>query len=194
MSRRNIRMFTILVISLIGAVMVSGQANKSQAKPDLSGAWRLDSGRSNIGKSRAASNEEIRITHLDPELKIFTTIVVNGQPDQREFTYYTDGRGETNPATVWLSTNPQAKPSHPPETASKTKWNGEKIVTRYTIRLIAGTHVVEEEVVEEWKLSVDGQTLTQSRRFVMRGDREPGSVFIPSDRPDDKRVYNLLSK
>jgi len=174
--------------------MVWGQANKSSVKPDLSGTWRFDPRRSNIGKSKAASNEEIKITHHDPEFRIFTSVDVNGQPEQREFTYYTDGRGETNPATVWLSTNPQAKPAHPPETASKTKWNGEKIVTRYTIRLIAGTHVVEEEVVEEWKLSVDGQTLTQSRRFVMRGDREPGSIFIPSDRPDDKRVYNLVSK
>ena len=94
-------------------------------------------------------DESMVVVHREPELRISRKLVwFGGKEEKSEDISYTDGRGETNPATVWLSTNPQTKPAHLPETTSKTKWSAEKIVTRYMIRLFAGSHVVEQEVVD----------------------------------------------
>ena len=164
----------------------------SPAKPDLSGTWAFDRSRSNVGKTSSV-NSEIKISHHDPELKIHRTININGQPDQRELIYYTDGRGETNPTTIWLSTSPDPKSPHPAETKSKTKWNGDRVVIRSKLRLMAGIHAIEEDVVDEWKLSADGKTLTQTTRHIMPTN-SPDAIFVPANRPDDKRVYTLVSK
>jgi hypothetical protein len=141
-----------------------------------------------------SANEEIKITYQDPALKIVRTVFVNGQSEQRELTYYTDGRGEVNPAIFWLSTTPDPKAQHPKETKSKTKWSGDKIVIRATLRLTAGGHVMEEEVVDEWKVSDDGKTLTQTTHLTPNVTGPPGSFVVPANRPDDKRVYSLVSK
>ena len=180
------------LISIGCAVVVCGQGSKPQTKPDLSGTWAFDRSRSNVEKVSPANNE-IKISHHDPELKILRTIHVNTRPEQRELIYYTDGRGETNPATIWLSTTPDPKSPHPAESKSRTKWSGERVVTRTTLRLMAGAHVVEQDVVEEWKLSADGKTLTQTTRHIMPPS-SPDSIYVPANRPDDKRVYTLVSK
>ena len=173
--------------------IIYGQGNKSQPKPDLSGTWAFDPSRSNVGKSLIA-NDEIKISHHDPELRVVRTIHLNGQAEQRELTYYTDGRGETNVATIWLSISPDLKSPHPAETKSKTKWSGDRIVTRSKLWLMAGIHVIEEDVVDEWKLSADSKTLTQTTRHIVPTTSSDGSIVVPANRSDDKRVYTLVSK
>ena len=180
------------VLSFGCAAIIYGQGSKLPAKPDLSGIWALERSRSNVGKT-SSTNDEIKISHHDPELKIVRTISVNGQSEQRELTYYTDGRGETNPATVWLSSSPDPKSPHPKETKSKTKWSGDRVVMRTTLRLMAGIHVIEEYVVDEWRLSADGKTLTQTTRHLMPRPLD-GAIVVLANRPDDKRVYTLVSK
>jgi hypothetical protein len=183
---------SFLVISVCAA-FVSGQGKKPQPQPDLSGTWRFDQNRSNV-RPMISADEEIKITYQDPALKIVRTVLVNGQSEERELTYYTDGRGEVNPAIFWLSTTPDPKAAHPAATKSKTKWSRDKIVTRATLRLTAGGHVTEEEVVDEWQISADGKTLTQTTHLTPRAIGPAGSVFVPANRPDDKRVYSLVSK
>jgi hypothetical protein len=183
---------SFVVISICTA-SVYGQGKKLQPKPDLSGTWRFDISRSNV-RPMASAGEEIKITYQDPVLKIVRTVFVNGQSEQRELTYYTDGRGEVNPAISWLATTPDPKSEHPKETKSKTKWSSDKIVIRATLRLTAGGHVMEEEVVDEWKVSADGKTLTQITHLMPQVTGPPGSFIVPANRPDDKRVYSLVSK
>lgn len=175
------------------ATTVYNQGSKPPAKPDLSGTWAFDRNRSNVGPGSTANNQ-IKISHHDPELKIVRTSSVNGQPERRELTYYTDARGETNPATIWLSTSPSGKSPHPSETISNTKWSGGRVVTRTTLRLMVGIHAIEEEVVDEWQLSTDGKPLTQTTRHLLPVNGSPGLITVPANRPDDKRVYTLLSK
>jgi hypothetical protein len=181
-----------LLLTVGCAIFIYGQGSKSPAKPDLSGTWAFDPARSNLGKSSTA-NVELKISHHDPELKILKTVQVNGRPEQRELTYYTDGRGEKNISTIWLSTTPDPKSPHPAETKSKTKWSGDRVVIRSTLRLMVGTHAIEEDVVEEWKLSADGKTLTQTSRHVLPASTAE-SIVVPANRADDKRVYTLVSK
>jgi hypothetical protein len=164
-------------------------------KPDPSGTWEFDRNRSNVGKSSKSADppEQLTITYRDPELKIHRTIFVNGQRTERDSTYYTDGQGEANPTTTWVTTNPGADSDRPPETESRTSWSGAKIVTRSKARPHAGTAVLEFEIIVEWKVSGDGKTLTQTTHTVAQRDPMSNSVFVGGGR-DLKAVYNLVSK
>lgn len=177
---------------LAWAIVVCGQGNKSQTKPDLSGTWAFDHSRSNVGKTSTAY-DEIKITHHEPEFRIVRTITINGKSELKELIYYTDGRGETNPTTIWLSTSPNPNSPRPAQTSSKTRWSGERVVIRSTLRLMAGIHATEEDLVDEWKLSADGKTLTQTSRHIFPPNTTE-AIFVPAHRPDDKRVYSLVSK
>jgi hypothetical protein len=62
------------------------------------------------------------------------------------------------------------------------------VITRAIIHSVVGGHVVEYDVTDEWKLSKDGKTLTQTTRLNLRQD-SMSNIYIPSGRPDIKRVY-----
>lgn len=90
-----------------------------------------------------------------------------------------------------LTTNPGAPPRDPhKEIKSSTRWSGNKIVTRSMLQLQAGGRVIEFELVDEWKLSSDGKTLTQATRTVYL--QSSAGAFIPAVAPDKKRVYNRV--
>ena len=74
---------------------------------------------------------------------------------------------------------------------SKTTWSGNKLVTRSTLRSLIAGRELEFDIIDEWKLSQDGKTLTQTSRTVFNPDSSTG-VFIPANRPDIKRVYNRV--
>src|SRR6266478_3179155 len=127
----NLAQPTAILIAIVGSVIViCGQANKIQTKPNLSGTWMLDHNQSNmseIGKRDAP----IKMVHNDPELRMTRTFERNGQPVQREFVYFTDGRSETKSATTLLTTQPdRLKPEDIDKESvkSRTTWQRDKIV------------------------------------------------------------------
>jgi len=184
----------LLPICLIVCVAICfGQANKP-ARPDLSGTWEFDSGRSDVGKPKSSAPEQIKVTHHDPELIIKRTVVINGVEQERDLTYYTDGRGEKNQTTAWVTTNPGADSYRPTETTSKTTWDKDKIVTRSVSRSYAGTAIVEFEIIDELRLSSDGKTLTKITRTVPKKDVTANVAFITGNGADFKVVYKLISK
>jgi hypothetical protein len=138
--------------------------------------------------------EQITITLHDPELKIRKTVTVNGQKEERELTYFTDGRGETNPTTAWITANPGSESGRPPETKSKTSWSGEKVVTRSVFQTRAGSAIMEFEITVERRLSSDGKTLTETTHTNARPDPMSNSTFVAGRGTDFKAVYNLVSK
>jgi hypothetical protein len=165
---------------------------KVQNKPNLNGEWVLDRGRSNVGRA-ARPDLPVKITHQDPELKIKYQFDHGGQIVEREFSYYTDGRGETNPATMFLSDGVRinARDVDKQVTKSKTRWSGNKLVTRFTLRSAIAGHILEFDVIEEWRLSDDGKTLTQTSRKVFRPNLYD-SVFVPANAPDAKKVFSRI--
>lgn len=167
------------------------QQNPAQSKPDLSGTWQLDLKKSNWSK-KSKPHAPIKISHHDPEFRVTIPSASNGQLVERDFTYFTDGRGETNPASSVITTNPSAVKTadiYKQVAASTTKWDGRKIVTRATLSLITGGRMIEYRLVDEWKLSGDGKVLTKTTRFVF--ERNNGA-FIPALASDMKSVYNRL--
>ena len=192
---RSTRTLFISICLAAAATTCLGQANKSKPKPDLSGTWEFDQKRSNVGKSNSSTPpEQIKITHHDPELKVERKVVVNGLPEVRALAYYTDGRGETNPTTAWLTTNPGSKSDRPSETKSKTMWSGDKVVTRAIFSPRAGSAVIHFEINVEWRVSSDGKTLTETTHTIARPDAFSNSVFVAGRGNEFKAVYKLISK
>jgi hypothetical protein len=181
----------ILPVLLIAVFAVNAQTNKL----DISGKWLLDHSKSNAGDF-GRRDTPVVIVYNEPELRITRTLERNGQTLERDFVYYTDGRGETNMALILLTTNQRnvtAADIDKEVIKSKTTRQRDKIVIRAIRRGMTGTHVFEYEMVDEWKLSSDGKTLTQTTRMIFRPDVSSRSVFIPASRPDDKRVYNRVN-
>ena len=67
-------------------------------------------------------------------------------------------------------------------------------MTRAVVRNTLGGHVIEYEIIDEWKLSSDGKTLTQTTRIVFQQDPMNESILIWRLLGDDKKVYRLVSK
>jgi hypothetical protein len=183
--------FCLLIV--ISAATVSGQSHPKAAakiRTDFSGTWLLDRSKSSAELTNSASRS-IKILHQDPEFQLIRDSEINGQTKTLELTYYTDGRGEKNKRIFGLLTSGQ-----PPKalndnelTESHTVWNGNKLVTRSTFSTTIAGRRLEFEEREEWKLSKDGMTLTQTSSMIFRqGD----GTFIPANRPDMKSVYNRL--
>jgi len=189
--RKPILAAAVLLASILffGAT-AEAQSPKSTTRPDFSGTWLLDTKKSNTGALTTRPDLPITISHQDPEFKMVTSSEAGGQIKKHEFIYFTDGRGETNEATSIITSDPS---SFKPEdlrnktTQSKTKWSGNKIVTRSRYRLhVPGGSFVEFEQVDEWKLSDDGKTLTQTSRVNVESSN---TAFFPSNAPDKKRVF-----
>lgn len=172
--------------------LAQGKQKTIKPKPDFSGTWLLDRAKSNVGPP-LAPDQPLKIVHHDPELRIPHLIQSNGQSTEKDFVYYTDGRSETNPTITFLSTGTDMnRPGTDKDvTKSKTTWKGDKLVTRSTRRSVVGGHPLEFDIIDEWKLSRDGKTLTQTGRTVFRQDTS-GSIFVPANRPDNKRIYNRV--
>lgn len=182
---------------LISALLISpapaqGKQKTTRPKSDFTGTWLLDRAKSNIGPP-LVPDQPLKIVHHDPEVRITHRVQNNGQSTEKDFVYYSDSRGETNPTTMFLSTGTDLnKPASDKDvTKSKTKWEGDKLVTRSTLRHVVAGHRLEFDIIDEWKLSRDGKTLTQTSRTVFRQDVSDG-IFVPANRPDNKRIYNRL--
>jgi hypothetical protein len=186
---------TLLLICLAAWVAVCfGQSNKTRTQPDFSGIWEFDASHSNVAKSKNTPPERIKITHHDPELTIRRKISINGVQEERDLTYYTDGRGETNPTTARVTTNPGSESYRPAETKSKTTWSKNKVVTRSVSQTFGSGAVFEFEIVDEWRLSSDGKTLTKTSKTIPNRNLTGNAAVVIGNGADFKEVYKLISK
>jgi hypothetical protein len=187
----NLRFHCSLVFLIVLLAMSAPAAlPQSKSKPDFTGTWLLDQKKSNDSGLTTRPDLPIKINHQEPEFRITRSSERNGQIVEHDFVYFTDGRGEENEATSLLTTNPAGVKSDDLKhrvTKSKTKWSGNKIVTRALLRMEVAGHFVEFEQVEEWKISDDGKVLTQTSRVIFQNS---DTAFIPAMAQDKKRVYN----
>ena len=152
---KSILLCLCLAFALAGAS--AARDDRKKPHPDLSGTWELDRSKSDFGLFRdrplARADATLVVAHRDPELKITRTLRLNGQQEVKEFTYYTDGRGETNPAAVGAG-----------EVKSKTKWDGDKVSAHSTMAWPGqgGGAGYEMGVAQKWQVSSDGKTLTNT--------------------------------
>jgi hypothetical protein len=121
----------------------------------------LDRSKSEYGlfEDRPLSKAEatLVVTHRDPELKFVRTLRLNGREETREFTYYTDERGESNPGSFGAGV-----------LNSKTRWDGERVSAhaKSTWPARDGRPEVVLETTQTWQLSSGGRALTHTTRVV----------------------------
>jgi hypothetical protein len=148
---------TLLTLCLLASTTAAGDDKKKEGKshPDLSGTWQLDRAKSDFGewsdKPLSRADSTLVVEHKDPELKIKRTLRLNGQEEVKQFTYYTDERGESNPATLGVG-----------EVKSKTKWEGDKVVCEAHITRKGQSGPYQLDVMQKWQVSSDGKTLTNT--------------------------------
>ena len=176
-------MKTLLLSTCLIALATICLAQSSQpGKPDLSGTWKLDAGK------KADISEEIKITHHDPQFIVRRK--VKDAAEETELTYYTDGRGEKNSAGPGEAAFESWRPQ---ETESKTSWDQKSnLVTRSASMVVSSGAVWEREIVDEWRLSSDGKTLTLTTKTLPKKD-SPGNAAAAAA-TEFKRVYKLISK
>lgn len=143
----------LLALCLLACAPVADGKKEGKPHPDFSGTWRLDRAKSDYGlfseRPLARADSTLVVEHKEPELKIRRTLSLNGQDEVKEFFYYTDGRGETNQATLGVG-----------EVKSKTRWEGGRVVSEAHITRRGQSGPYDLEVTQKWQVSGDGNTLT----------------------------------
>lgn len=165
------RMRTLAFAPLLLAALAAPAhvRQKAQAHPDFSGTWELDRPKSDFGvfwdRPLAKTDATLVVSHRDPELRLTRTLRLNGREETKEFTYYTDGRGETNASTMAGA-----------PVGTKTGWEREAAVARGRLSRPGRDGRVEVEVTESWQLSGAGKTLTH--RAAVKGEFGEESVRL----------------
>lgn len=146
-----VKFFVLLVLSVASQLGFVSIQSESKQRTDFSGKWSL---KSKNGKKVVGDKTTLIISQSGPEIKVMQESSPGGTPQQRELTYYADGRGETNPSD-------SGKPFH-----SVTSWKKNALVIRFTLPSTrANNNVVVNERIDEWTVSKDGQTLTHTSSF-----------------------------
>jgi hypothetical protein len=144
-----------ILLMLILASFALAQDNKSKdARPDFSGTWALDKAKSDLGPyERVVARGDITlvIEHKDPELKITRKFTAGGNTSSVVFAYYSDGRGETNPAALGNG-----------DVKTKTRWDKKKLESKFSssYKSPRDGRVTYFETIDRRELSADGKILT----------------------------------
>ena len=149
------------------SILASSSALVAFAKPNFSGEWKVDTGKSDFGDMPAPSSIVMQIDHADP--KITAKQFQSGGPlgeMTADMAYTTDGSETKN--TVRGS-----------EMLSTGKWSGDAL--RINTKMAWQGNAVN--VVETWKLTSGGKNLEILREISSaQGASSMKLVFVKSDK------------
>ena len=170
-------------ITILGVIALSVSFAQTQvkSKPNLSGTWTVDFTKSEKTNNAFEDSEKsVTIQHTEPEIRMIRQYGSFSLP----LIVFSDERGETYKSPVSGMSG-----------KSKTKWDGDKLVIHYIGGGISGTAVRSVNVIEEWKLSKDGQTLTKKITLVFPRNAPDRVNAVPVSQPnlEYKKVYNRAS-
>jgi len=156
---------------ILAAAILIVEANncraQSQNVPNLGGTWELIE-YDGVTKDRLGSKFPkltLAISQTASEVKITQKGFRGGVEEVREFTYYTDGRGETNTGRV------QLWPGDVPKFESITRWQKDRLMSDYKEHLSrmtgsssrnGGDYATSDTYgrrQDEWRLATNGETL-----------------------------------
>ena len=180
----------VMLLLLAGASLCAAQGDKKKttARPDLSGRWLVESWQDEKGRTLPSvrGTAAVVVTHKEPELRVTRVRRVGGREEALESVYYTDGRGEKNMGPR-VTDRPDLEAPHDQPVESRTKWKDDKLVTRGRMRQVLAGRTVEVETTDEWKVSADGQTLTQTVSTRLSVD-DPGAA-MPGQVPQGRVTF-----
>ena len=142
--------FGVLLCCTCYAQSVNDQTKPGH--PDFTGTWVLQEG---------SSSSTLHITHREPEIKIIHELKNNKGVRANEGSYFSDNRGEKNVPFIYFAT-----PTHSVERVkSTTRWDGNKLVIKYSVRLEVPSDTLFFDVAETWELSQDRNFLNHTMTF-----------------------------
>jgi hypothetical protein len=163
------KLIIISLLLIISASWCHAQDNKTskQQKPNFSGTWELDQTRSN--NTPLTATITWTITHSEPEIRILQKTKLRGEETTRQFKYYTDANGEVNPLQLQyqvLYEGVESRDYPLTRIQSKTKWDGNKLKTRYSVLVKNQPRKLDSINVEEvWEMLADGKTIIHTTSF-----------------------------
>ena len=169
----------ILAIAPLCFAFPEGQVNRLSNTPEWNGTWVLQKPDDGKKSSQVSGNVSLLISQTGQQIKITRKLHENGNETVQELTYYTDGRGEANPTTDGRRT-----------LKSNTKLRDNKLIIRFSLpSSTVNRRAIVNERIDEWKLSSDGRTLTQTSSFTISSSDSDASNN-PSSSP---RAPNILA-
>ena len=147
-------------IAIAAMVTLVVSVGATDAKPNFSGEWKLDEGKSKLGPLPRSYSLTRKITHADPRLEVADS--QQGGPGEQTSTqeYTTDRKVSTNT----FMNNP---------VESTAVWDGNSLV----ITMKADVQGFAFQRIDRWTLSADGKTLT-SVVAVHGGDGDFEFTFV----------------
>ncbi len=134
----------LIVCLLLLAIFAFAQ----DAKPNVSGTWKLNVAKSEFGPMPAPDSRTDTIDHKDPVLKNSVKAVTQQGDMNLEFTYSTDGKETKNE----IMGN---------EAVSTAKWEGKVLVIKTKVSFNGN----DMEINSRYSLSDDGKTLTNAQHM-----------------------------
>jgi len=168
--------FSILVLSAAFANSQRGLAqSQNQSVPDLSGTWELVEDHSGLKmklKDAGFPRVTVVIAQEGSQIRITQKQIKRGIETVKEYSYYTDGRGETNLGRVELY------PRSVTRFASVSGWQEERLLIKYSGEFSLNS---SSDRKDEWRLVPgDGKliliiaTLLRQSGFYVGANSEPG--------------------
>ena len=157
--------------AVIFFICITASAAIAQSVTDFSGEWKLNAGRSEVGRLPSPPETSLRVDQSSSTVTVWANPTEGGSPKAR--LYPLDGRTEKNKSgEITLST--------------QTKWEGAAMLVN-TIVSGPGKNFT---VMERWKRSSNGSTLTIRRTLVdSRGEAESTLVYeSPSATPTSPTI------
>jgi hypothetical protein len=163
---RNGAVVTLSIVVLsIAALFASSQRvlaqSPNQSGPNLSGTWELVEDHSGLKmklKDAGFPRVTVVIAQEGAQIRITQKQIKRGTQTVEEYSYYTDGRGETNPGRVELY------PRYVSKLESVSGWQKERLLIKFSTEHLRwfGRGVSDSWVTrkDEWRLGSDGGTLT----------------------------------
>ncbi len=146
------RLITLLIVAFLAAATGIAQPDR-----DFSGTWKLNSSKSNLSDTSVTVNPSFRAEQSPASLTLFVSSQEDGPSTISA--YPLDGRSEKSKAgDAVLST--------------VTKWEGSALLVN---TIVSGRS--NYTVMERWRRSADGNTLT-IRRTIVRNSGESESTLI----------------
>lgn len=145
----NRKTFLLGLCAIAGFVIGAGQA---QAKPNFSGEWKLNTGKSDFGPMPAPDKMVMKVDHKEPDMNVHTAQAGAQGEMEYDVKYTTDGKETKNTLKT---------PGGEMEAKSTAVWEGDALMI--TTKLDANG--MEVLIKGKWTLSEDGKTLTNSAKF-----------------------------
>ena len=133
-------MIRIFVATLVALALAAHEV-PAQSKPNFSGSWKMNAGRSDFGLLPAPASIERKITHSEPSLIIVEAQDAGLGVETVTRTYTTDGKG-----TTFVSQGAEVK--------GTAVWQGNEVVVTSEVE------VAMLKFIDRMMLSPDGKTLT----------------------------------